>query len=65
VQIFCWRTRKTQDVKRKTQAKLRFTFHVIQREVQGPLALLRGEFAEDDTVQVEATDGHIVFDTQR
>lgn len=28
-------------------------------------ALLRGEFTEDDTVRVEASDGHIVFDTQR
>jgi hypothetical protein len=32
---------------------------------QMALALLRGEFTEGDTVQVEASDGHIVFDTQR
>jgi ATP-dependent Clp protease ATP-binding subunit ClpA len=37
---------------------------VIQREVQDPLALalLRGEFAEGDAVQVEARDGGIVFE---
>jgi ATP-dependent Clp protease ATP-binding subunit ClpB len=36
---------------------------VIQREVQDPLALalLRGEFAEGDTVRVDARDGKIVF----
>ncbi len=36
---------------------------VIQREVQDPLALalLRGEFAEEDTVQVDAHDGRVVF----
>jgi ATP-dependent Clp protease ATP-binding subunit ClpB len=37
---------------------------VIQREVQDPLALalLRGEFAEGDTVQVAAPDGRVVFE---
>jgi len=37
---------------------------VIQREVQDPLALalLRGEFGEGDTVQVETCDGGIVFE---
>jgi len=36
---------------------------VIQREVQDPLALalLRGEFAEGDTVRVDARDGQVVF----
>jgi ATP-dependent Clp protease ATP-binding subunit ClpB len=36
---------------------------VIQREVQDPLALalLRGEFGEGNTVQVDARDGKIVF----
>jgi ATP-dependent Clp protease ATP-binding subunit ClpB len=37
---------------------------VIQREVQDPLAmaLLRGEFAEGDAVQVDVRDGQIVFE---
>jgi ATP-dependent Clp protease ATP-binding subunit ClpB len=37
---------------------------VIQREVQDPLALalLRGEFADGDTVRVEARDGQVVFE---
>jgi len=37
---------------------------VIQREVQDPLALalLRGEFAEGDTVRVDAHDGRVVFE---
>ncbi len=37
---------------------------VIQREVQDPLALalLRGEFAEGDTVRVNARDGRVVFE---
>jgi ATP-dependent Clp protease ATP-binding subunit ClpB len=37
---------------------------VIQREVQDPLALalLRGEFAEGDTVQVDISDGQVVFE---
>ena len=37
---------------------------VIQREVQDPLALalLRGEFVEGDTVQVDTHDGQIVFE---
>ena len=37
---------------------------VIQREVQDPLALslLRGEFAEGDTVRVDAHDGQVVFE---
>ncbi len=37
---------------------------VIQREVQDPLALalLRGEFAEGDTVRVDARDEEIVFE---
>jgi ATP-dependent Clp protease ATP-binding subunit ClpB len=37
---------------------------VIQREVQDPLAmaLLRGEFTEGDTVQVDVRDGQIVFE---
>jgi ATP-dependent Clp protease ATP-binding subunit ClpB len=36
---------------------------VIQREVQDPLALalLRGEFVEGDTVEVDALDGRVVF----
>jgi ATP-dependent Clp protease ATP-binding subunit ClpB len=36
---------------------------VIQRQVQDPLALalLQGEFAEGDTVQVDVLDGRIVF----
>ena len=37
---------------------------VIQRQVQDPLALmlLRGEFAEGDTVRVDARDGRVVFE---
>jgi len=37
---------------------------VIQREVQDPLALalLRGEFGEGDTVQVDTRDGEIAFE---
>jgi len=37
---------------------------VIQREVQDPLALalLRGEFAEGETVRVDAYDGQIMFE---
>ncbi|HIE38645.1 MAG TPA: AAA family ATPase, partial [Anaerolineae bacterium] len=37
---------------------------VIQREVQDPLALalLRGEFAEGDTVRVDMRDGRVVFE---
>jgi ATP-dependent Clp protease ATP-binding subunit ClpB len=37
---------------------------VIQREVQDPLALalLRGEFAEGETVRVDSLDGQIVFE---
>jgi ATP-dependent Clp protease ATP-binding subunit ClpB len=37
---------------------------VIQREVQDPLALalLRGEFAEGDTVRVDNRDGRVVFE---
>jgi len=37
---------------------------VIQRQVQDPLALslLRGEFDEGDTVQLEASDGRITFE---
>ncbi len=37
---------------------------VIQREVQDPLALaiLRGDFAEGDTVRVDYRDGQVVFD---
>jgi ATP-dependent Clp protease ATP-binding subunit ClpB len=36
---------------------------VIQRQVQDPLALalLQSQFAEGDTVQVSASDGHIAF----
>jgi ATP-dependent Clp protease ATP-binding subunit ClpB len=38
---------------------------VIQRELQDPLALalLRGEFADGDTVRVRVRDGQLVFDT--
>jgi len=37
---------------------------VIQREVQDPLALalLRGEFAEGETVRVDARDGQVTFE---
>ncbi len=37
---------------------------VIQREVQDPLALalLRGEFAEGDTVRVDSRDGQVIFE---
>jgi ATP-dependent Clp protease ATP-binding subunit ClpB len=36
----------------------------IQRELQDPLAmrLLRGEFGEEDTIRVDARDGHLVFE---
>jgi ATP-dependent Clp protease ATP-binding subunit ClpB len=36
----------------------------IQRMVENPLALrlLEGEFAEGDTVRVDAQDGELVFD---
>ncbi len=36
---------------------------VIQREVQGPLAMaiLRSEFREGDTIRVDYRDGKVVF----
>ena len=63
MQTPCLRTRKTQAVKRRTQAKLRFTFHAIQREVQDPLAmaLLQGEFTESSKVRVDYREETVVF----
>jgi ATP-dependent Clp protease ATP-binding subunit ClpB len=54
------------DINRFTQeavVRARPLKRVIQREVQNPLALalLRGEFGDGDTVQVDARDGRIVF----
>jgi ATP-dependent Clp protease ATP-binding subunit ClpA len=39
---------------------------VIQREMQDPLALalLRGEFGEGDTVQMDVSDEEVVFEAQ-
>jgi ATP-dependent Clp protease ATP-binding subunit ClpA len=50
------------DINRFTQeavVRARPLKRVIQREVQDPLALLRGEF-EGDTVRVDVRDGKVV-----